>query len=244
MKNPLISLIVSSYESSDLLQSRIDNILEQTADVPLELILIANDANSAETEVIERYVDDNAIVKVNHVKRESLYASWNRAIQMASGRYIMPANTDDRLRNSALRIFLDYAEDNSDIVLFYSDLFMTRDRSEVANTITWQEKCPEATWEYIQQPEHSFVRLLRGCYCGPAPIWKRSLHEEYGYFDLRYHLAGDYEFFLRVAERHQFKHIPEALILYLQSPSTLSHRSLQALRAETVLIQQSYMDTL
>jgi len=58
-----------------------------------------------------------------------------------------------------------------------------------------------------------------------APMWRRSLHDRFGYFDESYTSAGDYEFWVRCAMRGAvLKGIPDLLTLYYQNPNGMSTR--------------------
>ena len=46
-------------------------------------------------------------------------------------------------------------------------------------------------------------------------MWRREAHEEHGYFDAGMISAGDYEFWLRLAQNRKFLHVNETLGLYL-----------------------------
>ncbi|MCD6560881.1 MAG: hypothetical protein J7L16_03865 [Deltaproteobacteria bacterium] len=39
--------------------------------------------------------------------------------------------------------------------------------------------------------------LNKGCFVGPQPMWRRNIHDEYGYFNDSFVSSGDYEFFSR-----------------------------------------------
>ena len=68
----------------------------------------------------------------------------------------------------------------------------------------------------FQWAEGGLAALLRGCFLGPMPMWRKSLHDEYGMFNTDYHSAGDYEFWLRLASKGvKFHHIKEVLGAYL-----------------------------
>jgi glycosyltransferase involved in cell wall biosynthesis len=89
---------------------------------------------------------------------------------------------------------------------------------------------PEACLAYARS------LLLKGyCFPGPQPMWRRSLHDEFGLFDETYRSAGDLEFWLRVSRprglsrclsgwrRQRFLLVPETLGLYLKSPDSVEH---------------------
>ncbi len=63
-------------------------------------------------------------------------------------------------------------------------------------------------------------------------MWRKSLHDEIGYFDVKYKTAADYEFWLRAARKYEFIHIKEFLGLYWLNENTVSRKG------ETPLVEQ------
>jgi hypothetical protein len=54
-------------------------------------------------------------------------------------------------------------------------------------------------------------------------MWRRTLHEELGYFDEDFETAGDYEYWLRCsAAGKRFLKIQEAIVAYYVNPAGLS----------------------
>jgi len=63
---------------------------------------------------------------------------------------------------------------------------------------------------------------MRYCICGPQPLWRRSIHERHGWFDESFKVAGDYEFWLRIATTETMVHVPAVLGSIFRSAATLS----------------------
>ena len=56
-----------------------------------------------------------------------------------------------------------------------------------------------------------------------SPMWRKSYHEKYGYFDEKYRSSGDWEMWLRGASQgSKFKKIYEVLGLYYFNPTGIS----------------------
>ena len=79
-------------------------------------------------------------------------------------------------------------------------------------------------------------------------MWRRSVHDEHGLFSERYRIAGDYEFWARIAQTHSFAavhpllHLPEALGVFYDAPGTLSGSGNQvAVNLETMAVQTTYV---
>jgi glycosyltransferase involved in cell wall biosynthesis len=216
----LVSAIVSVYNSERFITGCLEDLEAQTIADRLEIIVVNSGSKENEEAIVKKYQErfDN-IIYLKTEKRESIYAAWNRAIQAATGTYITNANSDDRHRKDAYKIMVDVLENNPRISLAYANFIMTYNENESFNS------CVPVKYVSLPNPEPSESRaLLRGCFVGPQPMWRKSIHDEFGLFDESLQIVGDYEFWLRISEKCKFKHINEFLGLYLSSPCSAEHR--------------------
>ena len=206
--------LLSTYYDLPLLQGRLDNLEEQPSGILLEIVVIA-EKGSAELDVIAdwrapRIVPPFKIIETNGIP--TLYDAWNMGIEIAEGEYITNINTDDRLYPGALQKMIDVLDSDPEIGVVYPDV----DRvAEIDG-----EPFGQFTWA-----EGGLDRLLQGCFLGPMPMWRKSLHDEYGLFDPKMHSSGDYDFWLRIAKAGvKMQRIPEPLGAYFDREESIEHR--------------------
>jgi len=149
-----------------------------------------------------------------------------------SGKYITNANTDDRLRSDALEVLARALDENPDIALVYADFFVTQTENQ-----TFDKPNPVGIYRGIDFDREI---LFDFCFVGPQPMWRREVHEEYGYFDEAFVSAGDYEFWLRISQTHKFQRVDEILGLYLESPDSLEHSNASQGMQETLAARARY----
>ena len=210
MMTPLVSAIVSSYNSERFMRGLLEDLERQTLADRLEIIVVDSNSPQNEGAIVRDFQKwyDN-IVYLRTEERENSHVSFNRCIQMARGKYVAMANTDDRHRPDALERMAEVLEAHPEVALVYADMAVTHREND-----TWQSGGP---WEYCRWPDFDPQLLFQICYMGPQPMWRRDIHERHGYFDPEFWSAGDYEFWLRMARREKFSHLPEVLGLYLLS---------------------------
>jgi len=230
-----ISALVSVYNASRFLRGCLDDLERQTVRDRLEIIVVNSNSQENEDDIVREYMarHDN-ILYVRTPATETVYAAWNRAILMSSGDYLTTANADDRHRQDALEVMSDTLDARPEVVLVYGGYFVTHGENETfeSNSSTWP----------LLHDDYSRDLMLRGaCLPGPQPMWRRTVHEAFGFFDDRYKSAGDLEFWLRISQRYDFMRIPEMLGLYLQSPSSLEHDG-QASQREAAEILAKYTE--
>jgi GT2 family glycosyltransferase/Tfp pilus assembly protein PilF len=165
-------------------------------------------------------------------QRETIYEAWNRGIRAARGKYITSANTDDRLRPDALERLARELDDHPEVALVYGDFFITNTEN--------QEFDKHIRTGYSLKPEYTPEIMLDGCHMGPQPMWRRSLHDELGWFDGSLASAGDYEFWCRIAQRYPMRHVPEFLGLYLHNTAGICNSNTQRGAAETARVKEKY----
>ena len=215
-----VSAIVSTFNAERFIRGCLEDLVNQTLyqQGGLEIIIVDSCSEQNEKAVVEEFQKQyRSITYIRTTIRETVYAAWNRGIKAARGEYITNANTDDRRRKDALEVMAALLDQKPGIGLVYADVIITETENETFEKHT-------RTGQY-QWPDFDRVVLSIGCFIGPQPMWRKSLHDRYGYFDERFSASGDWEFWLRIAVGTRFLHIPEFLGVYLRSPHSLEHQN-------------------
>lgn len=201
-----VTALVSAYFAKDYLAGRLDNLLSQT-DIP-EVIVIAQ-KDSAEADIADKYAVETILTD----GIPTIYEAWNMGAKAAQTPYLTSANCDDRLAKNAIKTMADILDKETTYGVVYPDV-------EIVDEIAGE---PVGRYDWI---EGDFDELLRGCFIGPMPVWRKSLHERFGYFDEKYHVAGDYEFWLRLMKQGvKFYHMRGGpLGAYLKRETSAEHR--------------------
>jgi len=119
--------------------------------------------------------------------------------------------------------------------LVYADVLKTVTENE-----TFAQCHPVGTFRWYDWDRD--ILLKEGCFIGPQPMWRRSVHDEYGWFDETLVTSGDYEFWLRISQSFDFYHIRLPLGLYLVRPDSIEHRDIVTKRLEDLKILSAYLD--
>ena len=212
----LVSTIISTYNAEKFIRGCLDDLENQTIADRLEIIVVNSGSQENEEEIIRRYQNkyDN-IVYIKTEQREGIYTAWNRAVEIARGKFLTNANTDDRHREDALEIMANMLLANPDVALVYADQICT----DTINATFANHNVKEQT----TRPDYTPQRLLFGNCTGSQPMWRKSLHNDLGYFDDTLTCAGDWDFWLRIAGKYKLAHIPEFLGLYYHNELGIEH---------------------
>ncbi len=221
----LVSAIISTFKAERFLHGCLADLLNQSIANHLEIIIVDSNSPQNERKIVAEFQKNHEnIIYVRTGRTESLYKAWNRAIQLASGKYITNANSDDRHHPRAYERMAGYLERHEDIALVYANVIITETENE-----TYENHTPVGMFRWR---DFDPATMIKGCYMGPQPMWRRSLHKTYGYFDESFESCGDWEFWLRMGAAEKFHHIDEPLGLYLRSPGGIEHRDPQLSAAE------------
>jgi len=216
-----VSAIASLYRGGDFIEQFLDNITGQTCfDRHCELIIIDAASPENEGEVISRYLARHPSIRYERTTTTiGIYEAWNLGARMARGRYLTNTNLDDLRRADSLEIQAGALDALPFADVVYQDFYYSFDPR-----LTWEEV---AAFGYKSSvPIATPANML--CFNSPhnAPMWRRSLHDEVGFFEGYYKSAGDYEFWLRcLAAGKVFYKINEPHVVYYQNPKGLSTRA-------------------
>lgn len=227
---PKVSAIVSAYFSEAFLEGRLENLYHQS--LRPEIVVIAQ-AGSRDAEIAaewkRQYPDYGDFVLVTTPDIPTIYAAWNMGIERASGRYITNANTDDRWYPGALEKLANLLDKHDEYAVVYCNL-------DIVEQIGGD---PVSRFEW---KEGGFEDLLQGCFLGPMPLWRKTLHDKYGLFDASLHVAGDYEFWLRITHGGEklMKYRKEPLGAYTKRKDSAEHREKVRTIQETARVRSKY----
>ena len=212
---PKITAIISTYNSESHIAECLSDLVNQTVADQIEIVIIDADSPQNERAVVERFQDEFANIRYYRTAtRIGIYAAWNMAVELARGEYIITVSTNDRLRLDACEILARTLDERADVSLVYGNSFLTKVPHESFEKATL---CGLYRW-----PAFNFQQLLDHCMVGPHPMWRRSVHQDIGYFNEEFVALGDQDFWLRLGERFRLMNVPDFTGVYYVSESSIS----------------------
>lgn len=119
--SPLVSVCIPSYNSARHIREAIQSVLDQDYS-NIELIIVDDASSDSSREVIEESILKNTypvIYKVN-LANLGLAGNWNKALSLASGKYIKVLPCDDKLHAHCISKQVDILERHDNAVLAFS----------------------------------------------------------------------------------------------------------------------------
>lgn len=191
MNNYKCSLFCSFYKGSKFIEGYLKNVYEQSLFQDIEFIFL--DCASPENEGFEylQYLIEPNIKYHRLEKDPGLYAAWNIAVDLCSAPIIGNWNIDDRKSRDGIEIMLNQFNKDPDLDILYGFTYISR----IANE-TYYDNSFKEIYPYLP---HSLKNLLSNNSPHCMPLWKKNLHDKFGYFDESYKTAADGDFWLRCA---------------------------------------------
>jgi len=213
--DPKISIITSVYNGDEFIEGFLEDITRQTIFDQCELIMINANSPGNEEAVIQTYMNKYPNIIYKKLEQDpGLYGTWNIAIAMSKGTYITNANLDDRLAPNCYAVHAQELDAHPEIMLVYSDRYCTLVPNE-----TFEK---HSGYKFAACPPWS-KEIMNRCWPSSSPMWRKTMHEMYGYFDVDYKHSGDWEMWLRAIEGGAlFKKIDGYYALYYYNNQGLS----------------------
>ena len=225
-KSPILTLVTSVFKGDLYIEEFLRNTVSQIGFESYELILVDCASPGNEKKVIDRYMESHPNIRYIRLEKDpGLYEAWNMGVREAQGIYISNANLDDRKSPAYFSLLLqELQSSNFD---FISSLFWVCPKLPEVDIkdypVVWYQDSPaELSYFDFFKADDQKSKLVDQCLLGPFPIWKKSLHEELGFFkEADYGPSSDYEFWLRavsIGAAGMFYKVP--LGFYLRNPKS------------------------
>lgn len=218
---PKISLITSVFDAKEHIDQLLEDVTRQSIfEEKCEwVILNANpEGQDYEEEAIAKYIEKypNNIIYQRLSEDPGIYAVWNKAIELSTGEFITNVNCDDRRSIECLEKQAKLIVANEDVDLVYTDSFLVNEAN-----VRWEDVKEDASRYNFEQ--FSKEAMLRGNLPHNNPMWRKSLHDTFGFFREDYRSASDWEFWLRCTfGGSTFKKTRDAMGVYYFNPEGMS----------------------
>ena len=209
---PSVTCFCPLYKGGPFIEGYMEDIVSQTIFEEVNFFILDCASPDNEVEVINDYLKHDNITYLRLNKDPGLYAAWNVCANSTQGDFLTNWNVDDRKTPWSLEIMRDCLVLNEDIDLVYGNTIV----SEKANE-DWTKL--ESKKTYICNETHNWKDLLLNNNPHCMPMWRRTVHDKYGYFNEKYDTAADADLWLKAAkEGSKMKKIDDIVGIYYYNP--------------------------
>lgn len=206
MVNPLVSIVLPTFNGEAHLEEAVQNCLAQTY-ANWELIIV-DDASTDDTpSLIRRFLSaDRRVRAIRHATNRKLPAALNTGFSEAQGAYLTWTSDDNCYRPDALAQLVSFLEAHPEVDLVYSDFTVINDAGE------------PIAHRRVEDPDG----LVTENRVGACFLYRRILYEVLGGYAEDLFLAEDYDFWLRASGHFHLQPLHEDLYLYRRHSASLT----------------------
>lgn len=212
LETPKVSFITSLFRGGEFLEGYLENVAEAAMIAAGEVIIIDANCDGYDTEALDRFFKTRpelrSIFQVVQLESDpGLYSCWQIAIERSRGEYLSNANLDDRRSPQHTRRLIKALDARPHLVGAAGSISAVSEHASGG----WFDLLPNQVWfEELGEREFGFDDLYIRNHDGSVrshnimhcmPVWRRSLHDRYGFFDeALYGTSADWAFWLRCAQ--------------------------------------------
>lgn len=231
-QSPRLTIIVSIYNAEKFIRGFLDNLMEQTVLADCQVLLLDAQSTDSTAAIIKEY-EHPSLEYILLQDRLSIYETWNKGVALSKAPILTNWNTDDRRKFDSLESQLLFLENNpsSDVCYGYTAWSTVPNEKFEQNNLLNLYPCYEVTARTMMENNSP--------HC--MPMWRKSLHEKFGLFDLEYPTAADFDFWMKCLEGGaKFSRLFEVVGLYYYNPQGLSTNSQSSNMREGAKIKEKF----
>lgn len=204
--NPLVSVIVITYNSSKFVLETLESIKAQTYQ-NIELVISDDSSNDDTVLLCKNWIEENkdrfvSITVVESPVNTGIPANCNRGVNSANGEWIKLIAGDDALMPNCIKDNVEFISDNKNIKIAFSCSLRYLNQFDDQFFIGKYPFSTESRF-YLEETDHyeQYKLLIRGNIVNaPTVFMFKKTIEEVGLFDERFKYLEDYPLWLKLTK--------------------------------------------
>lgn len=213
---PLISVVIPSYNHGHYLKEAIQSVRNQTYE-SLEIIVIDDGSTDNTGEVAHLF----SSVKYYKQENSGLSAARNKGLLKSTGKYIVFLDADDILTPEAIAFNYGLIKTSAEYAFVSGGYRFITEKNKLL---------PDPILKTVQK-DHYFG-MLKGNYIGmhATVLYDKEKLVAIGGFDISFLACEDYDVYLRLTSKHAVLCHPQRIALYRMHDNNMSRNSLLMLK--------------
>ncbi len=202
LSEPKVSVIIPIFNTLSYIEDCLNSVINQTYK-NIEIICVDDCSPYKECDIVKKYIEKDSRIKyIRNSKNLGIAATRNAGIELASGEYILPLDSDDVIAKDYCKKAIQVFKENKDISVVYSNAQMFKENK---------------FWNWpLQDFNAKTMPFVNHVFC--SAFFKKKDWEKYkGYSEEMKHGFEDWDFWLSfVEDGKKFYKIPQVLFYYRQ----------------------------
>lgn len=209
--SPDVTVLVATFNRAHCVAGALDSILAQTLP-PRQVIVIDDGSTDGTPEVLARY---GSLIEVLRQPNGGKSSALNRAMPLATGRYVWIFDDDDLALPHALERHVPVLEANPEVDFTYGTGYVVDAGDDGVHRRHRLKPLPE--FPQGGEQDETFPRLLEGNFMPQqAVLARRHCYREVGPYDEDLPASHDYDMMLRLTRRFTCRRVEEPTFVYVQ----------------------------
>lgn len=207
-QQPLVSVIISTYNGSSYIKKAIDSVLSQTYK-NIELIITDDCSNDNTFEIISGYQkkDQRIVIFRNEVNSGS-YKSLNKAIVRSKGKYIANLDDDDIwIDSDKIKKQVEFLEKNKNYGLVGGGMIKINAKGDETARFLFLEK---------DENLRKSILTANNLFAHSAVLFRKDVWEKVGRYNELFDYSADMDLWLKIGKISKFYNLQEYFIHYLE----------------------------
>lgn len=233
MEQPLVSVVVISYNHSKYIPEILNSLKNQTY-TNWELI-VADDASADQSvKEFDNWLAINKITakKIYHSTNTGLATVLNESMELCAGEYVKFIAADDYLHPEYLEKTTQFLEEKGPTFgMVFTDTFAINESSNLIADIADYNKLGSIS------PQEFSKQLIKGNRIAALTVlMRKNVVEETGKYDSKF-IVEDYYRWLKISEKYLIAYLPEKLAYYRLHTENISKTKASQINSETLMLQ-------
>jgi len=218
--NPLISICIPTYNRVEMLKEALKSALNQSFS-NYEIVVLDDGSTDGTAEMMKHEFEsrettqsaENTFLNIPKIRyyskaNEGRPKTRNQLIKLAQGEFILWLDDDDLLVKDILVVYAEYIEKYPNVSMFYGNKML------MGNYFLYAKD--EGIFEDNYQKNKDLLArsVSKSRLPNPGACIKKSVYEQWGFYDESFLKAQDTEFWSRIMDKILFKNINTFSVFY------------------------------
>lgn len=230
---PLVSVIIPTYNRADLVVQAVESVVNQTYK-KIEIVVVDDGSTDNTCEVVKKYQDK---IKYIYQERSERSKARNRGFGCSRGDYVAFLDSDDLWLPTKIEKQVQVLNEEPRVGLVYTNVqFIDRNGSAHDGNISWD--APERVALYEDLMTHNVITGTTS-----SVMVRRTCLEEVGLFDESMNTCEDLDLYRRIARHYKFYKIDLPLVRFRIHAGNTQHNASAMAKGWESIIRKISRDT-